>query len=85
MLRCAAPFKYFCITNLLQTFRGAAADTGGLKVSPFQKVKPLFGVQKVKPLIGVQKLKPFNRIIKPAPARSTYNRKIIWFLSDSFD
>jgi len=77
MLRCAAPFKHFCITNLLQTFRGAAADAGGLKVSPLQKVKPLFGVhkvspfQKVKPLIGVQKLKPFSRIIKPAPARST--------------
>jgi len=61
MLRCAAPFKYFCITNLLQTFRGAAADTGGLKVSPFQKVKPLF---------GVQKLKPSKPIRKPAPVRS---------------
>jgi len=34
MLRCAAPFKNLCIGNLLQTFRGAAAGTGGLKVSP---------------------------------------------------
>jgi hypothetical protein len=40
MLRCAAPFKNLCIGNLLQTFRSAAADAGGLKVSPLQKVKP---------------------------------------------
>ena len=39
MLRCAAPSKTYK-RQYLQTFRGAAACTGGLKVSPLQKVKP---------------------------------------------